>query len=124
MEKKHVIILGGKPCRIEVTIGVLRDYCIAQGSDSLAAIDKIRLATFNEAESLLFACLKEGARMDGKALSFEQADLFGILKPYHLTQFVEIFQQQCQIADDEIPKKKKWRWPRKRKKTPFVSKAS
>jgi len=121
---KQYITLRGKQYRVEATVAALKKFCNHKGLNDLDGIDKINTTSFDDLQYLIMGCLESGASMDGVELDFEMDQLFEMMRPADIAEFMDIYKEQSGISSAELDKKKaqrlkaqpKWwnRWKTKR----------
>lgn len=104
--KKSYLTIGEKNYRVEANWNATLDYCDRKGVTELSALDNLGQLTPGDLTIMMHCCIKEGERMDGREFNMTELDLGGILRPFHIGEFVRIYQEQSIVEVEKGTKKK------------------
>ncbi len=104
--RKSYLTIGEIKLRVEANWNATLDYCDRKGVTELSSLDNLGELTPGDLTTMMHCCIKEGERLDGREFTMTEQDLGGILRPYHVGEFVRIYQEQSMIESDKDAKKK------------------
>lgn len=96
MKKQYLTLSNGQKFRIESNWNSLVDYCEAKGYTNLSHLEKIADIQLRDISSLIYACVKEGERMDGNEMRISELDFSAKLNPANIQEFMKIYAAQTQ----------------------------
>lgn len=107
MQKDYLTLKNGQQFRVEVNWNSISDFLELQGLDDLAAIDNLSKLKVSDISGLIWACVREGERMDGNEFTQGIRDFGAKLTPANIGKFMELLKEQLDTGEkEEAPKKK------------------
>jgi len=108
MKAEYIKFPNGQKFRVESNWNSFETFCDLTGRTDLGSLDKIKDIQMNEAPILMWACMKEGERMDGNDFKLSVNDLKARINPFLVGEFFKIYTRQtyAQIPEEYQPKKK------------------
>ena len=104
--KKDTIVISGKPYRVEVNWNALAAFLAAVGRDTIEELASFNTIRPSEIAALIWACIKEGERLEGREFALSVLDIGAIIGPADVAAFMEIYvRQSSPQMEVENPKK-------------------
>ena len=104
--KKDTIVIGGKTYRVEVNWNALSAFLAAVGRDTIEELASFNTIRPSEIAALIWACIKEGERLDGREFKLSVLDIGAVIGPADVAAFMEIYvRQSSPQMEVENPKK-------------------
>lgn len=104
--KKHYLEIGELKLRVEANWNATLAYCECKGVDNLSALDNLGELSPGDLTTMMHCCIKEGERMDEREFVMSELDLGAILRPQHVGQFIQMYQEQSAVKAEKGAKKK------------------
>ena len=104
--KKDTIVIAGKTYRVEVNWNALAAFLAAVGRDTIEELASFNTIRPSEIAALVWACIKEGERLEGREFALSVLDIGAIIGPADVAAFMEIYvRQSSPQMEVENPKK-------------------
>ena len=108
MKADYITFPNGQKFRVESNWNSFQTYCDLTGRKTLKALDKMTDLNIDDLPVMMWACMKEGERLDGHELKISIDDLRARLNHIIMGDFVGIYGQQtyAQLPEGHHAKKK------------------
>lgn len=104
--KKDTIVIAGKTYRVEVNWNALSAFLAAVGRDTIEELASFNTIRPSEIAALIWACIKEGERLDGREFKLSVLDIGAVIGPADVAAFMDIYvRQSSPQMEVENPKK-------------------
>jgi DNA phosphorothioation-dependent restriction protein DptG len=91
---KEFISIDGKEYRVVANWNAIRDYCYRKRVKNLQEIGNVLCFGLDGVLTMAHCCIKEGERLEGRELEFDEVGLGAIMMPVDMTRFLEIYTRQ------------------------------
>ena len=91
---KEFISIDGKEYRVVANWNAIRDYCYRKRVKNLQEIGNVLCFGLDGVLTMAQCCIKEGERLEGRELEFDEVGLGAIMMPVDMTRFLEIYTRQ------------------------------
>ena len=104
--KKDTIVIAGKTYRVEVNWNALSAFLAAVGRDTIEELASFNTIRPSEIAALIWACIKEGERLEGREFKLSVLDIGAVIGPADVAAFMDIYvRQSSPQMEVENPKK-------------------
>ena len=104
--KKDYINIGGNRYRVEVNWNALAAFLAAVGRDTIEDLAGFSTIRPSEIAALIWACVSEGERLDGRGFNLSVLDVGAVIGPEEVAAFMDIYiRQSSPQMEVEEPKK-------------------
>ena len=104
--KKDTIVIGGKEYRVEVNWNALSAFLREVGRDTIEDLASFNTIRPSEIATLMWSCIAEGERLDGRGFKMTALDLGALIGPAEVAAFMGIYvRQSSPQMEVENPKK-------------------
>lgn len=109
MKPEYLKLSGGQKFRVEANWNSMVDYCDRKGYTTLSHLKKIEDIELKDVGTLIYSCVKEGERIDGRDFDLTETDFVTMLRPSDIGQFMSkyIAQTVHGLSEKEKSGKKK-----------------
>lgn len=105
--EKAFITIGGKTYRVEVNWNALSNFLKAVGRDTLEGLSEISALRPSDIAPLMAAAINEGERLEGRDAQLTGEILGEMIRPSHVSDFMDIYIAQSRAQVEADPAKKK-----------------
>ena len=92
--KKDYIKIGGIQYRVEVNWNALASFLREVGRDTIDELASFNTIRPSEIAALIWACIAEGERLDGREFKLSILDVGAVITPEDVAGFMEIYIRQ------------------------------
>jgi hypothetical protein len=104
--KKDYIAIAGQEYRVEVNWNALAAFLKEVGRDTIEELAAFSTIRPSEIAPLMWACLAEGERLEGREFNLSILNLGALITPRHVADFMDIYvRQSSPQMEVEEPKK-------------------
>lgn len=97
--RNDYLTIAGQQYRVEANWDAFVSFCEIRGYDTLESIDMLKNIKMRDLAPLMWACIKEGEKQDGREFGLSLNEFSPLLMPIHITQFMPIYVKHTKQPD-------------------------
>ena len=98
---KEYLKVGGREYRAEANWNAVAAYCRRKGVADLGGLDVLGRIGVEDVLPLMYCCLKEGERLEGRDFDLTEDDLGSLANAATVGQFMQLYVRQSQADTGE-----------------------